>query len=932
MALLVLAALGAEALQGLSNSGKQRLQRDAARCVYIYLSPACLILALFSHRCKPEREEIIGAAIAESKQYYERQEVHMAMAEKSDTYPEHISLNYIKKPSEKAKKHAKARLLYEDMVRRAERKLSAQMGKLSVTNMEDKAEAIAQNLFHVPGSLLTAEELARILDFSGCRSLLTAPSCIIPTINLYRTSDGTCNNLANPIQGASGTAFRRILQEHYEDGISSIRGEIQNYGNILPIGPFDSPNPSARLVSQTIVLDKPVDELQATHMLMQWGQFLDHDITLSPGLAATCVGCQKTDICLPIFVPSDDPVFGVGTFRNGSCIPFRRTVPACTNPPAGRFDPRQQINDLTQYIDGSMVYGSDPTTATSLRDTSGGGRLRVGFTLPGNSKPSLPLNAAGTGFVAGDTRLNEQPGLMTMHTIFMREHNRVAAALASLNPTWTDERLYQEARKIVGAEIQKITYSEFLPTIMGSDVFNNLIGPYLGYNPNADASIPNEFGTAAYRVGHSLIRPNFPRLQADYVTPIVGGDQALIFSGIVGIYNSSLGTDPLLRGLVTANARRRDEFLNSILTTKLFEGAAPGSGTDLASLNIQRGRDHGLPPYPIVKNFCKNTYGVSSAFEHQLTFIRLLQTYGSLDTADLWVGGLSEERLPNSVLGATFACIFANTFDNLRDGDRFFYQAPGVFTTQQVAEINKTSLSRIICDNSDGITQIQPSAFLGNQSRVSCSNLPAPDLSQWKEPICRMGVSISSISTRVNSYSVTSQFPVPNSVTLPPGTSFGCVQIPCPLPGNSATVFVFSQGPFSVSVNPALPVNTISSLISSNIYSAAIPLSAVDSPASGVFSRTTCSNASSPGLTFSVLSAESTLSKSDAPSCDLLSPDCLQSSWPESILKSFITQPVQQVPSGRVVNEEQQLDLSASRDALLKELEEDLQSLVSKKK
>eukprot|EP00731_Ephydatia_muelleri_P011972 Em0006g866a len=904
VALLLFAAVGLEAVQGLSKS---------------------------------DREDIIDAAIAESKQYYERQEAQMAMAENfytspnSAISPERLFLAS-KMPSEKAKKHAKARLLYEDMVRRAERKLSAQMGKLSITNMEDKAEAIAQNLFHVPGSLLTAEELVKIFGFSGCRPLLLTPNCTFPTINLYRTADGTCNNIAKPTQGAAGTAFRRILPAHYEDGISTIRGEIQNYGNILPIGPFAPPNPSARLVSQTIVLDKPVDELQATHMLMQWGQFLDHDITLSPSVAATCVGCQNTEICLPIFVPSDDPVFGVGTFRNGSCIAFRRTVPACTNPPAGTFDPRQQINDLTQYIDGSMVYGSDPTTATSLRDTSGGGRLRVGFTLPGNSKPSLPLNAAGTGFVAGDTRVNEQPGLMSIQTIFMREHNRVAAALASVNPTWSNERLYQEARKIVGAEIQKITYSEFLPTIMGSDVFNNLIGPYLGYNPNADASIPNEFGTAAYRVGHSLIRPNFPRLQADYVTPIVGGDQALIFSGMIGIYNSSLGTDPLLRGLVTANARRRDEFLNSILTTKLFEGAAPGSGSDLASLNIQRGRDHGLPPYTIVKNFCKNFYGVSSGFEHQLTFIRLLQTYGSLDTADLWVGGLSEERLPNSVLGATFACIFANTFANLRDGDRFFYQAPGVFTPQQVAEINKASLSRIICDNSDGITQIQPSAFLGNQSRVSCCNLPAPDLSQWKEPICRMGVSVSSILTRVNSYTVTSLFPVPNSVTLPPGTSFGCVQIPCPTPDTPANVVLFTPGSFSITVNPALPINTASPFLSSSVYSAAIPSTLVDNPVSGIFSTTTC-NSTFPAVTFTVLTAESesSVSKSDEPNCNDLDPNasCTKLSLDLLNLLNSLTSAPSPTPNN-VAPSVQQLDLSASKDALLKELEEDLQSLVSK--
>ena len=822
-------------------------------------------------------------------------------------------------------------MLYEDMVRRAERKLS-QLATASTSSVEDKAEAIAQSLFHLPGSLLAADELAKILDFSGCRSLLTTPNCTFPSINLFRTSDGTCNNLANPTQGAAGTAFRRILPAHYEDGISSTRGEIQNYGNVLPVGPFDPPNPSPRLISQTVVLDKPVDELQVTHMLMQWGQFLDHDITLSPGLSANCINCQNTEICLPIFVPSDDPAFGVGTFRNGSCIPFRRTVPACTNNPAGTFSPRQQINDITQYIDGSMIYGSDAITAKSLRDVTGGGRLRVGFTLTNNTKPSLPLNAAGSGFVAGDTRVNEQPGLVALHTIWMREHNRVAGLLASLNPSWSDERLYQEARKIVGAEVQRVTYFEFLQAIMGAGPFNQLIGPYLGYNPNADASIPNEFGTAAYRVGHSLIRPNFPRLQADYVTPIPAGEQTLVFGGSIGIYQNSQGTDPLLRGLLTAPARRRDEFLNSILTTKLFEGAAPGSGTDLASLNIQRGRDHGLPPYPIVRNFCKNFYSVTSPLEHQLTFIRLLQTYGSLDTTDLWVGGISEERLPNSLLGATFACIFANAFANLRDGDRFYFQSPGVFTPQQLAQINKASLSRIICDNSDGITQIQPNAFLSNQSRVSCGALPSLDLSPWKEPTCQIGISINSLLPRSNTYTVTSLTPVPSALSFPPGISFGCLQIQCPPAGGTAPAFLFSQGPFSVSVNSALPPSLIQSIPAGAIYQATIPSSVVDSPSSGVFSATPCNSA---GITFNVLAAtESYVSTSDndKPPCDILSPDC-SFPLPDFVLKHYKSQPPQDAPSSPTQGSvsEEQLDLSVSNNALLKELEDDLQSLISMK-
>ena len=76
-------------------------------------------------------------------------------------------------------------------------------------------------------------------------------------------------------------------------------------------------------------------------------------------------------------------------------------------------------------------------------------------------------------YVAGDVRVNEQTGLTAIQTLFMREHNRQASILAAANPTWTDEQIYQQARKIVGAEIQSITYQGFLPALLGSQCARN---------------------------------------------------------------------------------------------------------------------------------------------------------------------------------------------------------------------------------------------------------------------------------------------------------------------------------------------------------------------------------------------------------------------------------------------------------------------------
>ena len=152
--------------------------------------------------------------------------------------------------------------------------------------------------------------------------------------------------------------------------------------------------------------------------------------------------------------------------------------------------------------------------------------------------------------------------------------------------------------------------------------------------------------------------------------------------------------------------------------------------------NIQRAREHGTPSYRSFQNTCHQTYGVPSTFQNPSTEQKLRALYGSYafnyNGIDLFVGGLAEKRMSGAELGPTFACIIGTTFAQLRDGDRFYWENPGVFTYNQLGSLRYVSLAKVICDNSDGITSIIPKALQVGQSPRSCSSLPSLNLANWK--------------------------------------------------------------------------------------------------------------------------------------------------------------------------------------------------------
>ena len=152
--------------------------------------------------------------------------------------------------------------------------------------------------------------------------------------------------------------------------------------------------------------------------------------------------------------------------------------------------------------------------------------------------------------------------------------------------------------------MQHITYSHWLPKVLG-EIGMRLLGRYSGYHPNVNAGIINSFATAAFRFGHTLINPIFMRLNASF-QPIPEGHLPLhkaFFSPFRLI--SEGGIDPLLRGLFASSAKMRvpSQLLNLELTEHLFQ-MAHAVALDLAAMNVQRGRDHGSPPYNKFRAFC----------------------------------------------------------------------------------------------------------------------------------------------------------------------------------------------------------------------------------------------------------------------------------------------------------------------------------------
>ncbi|MBV6632060.1 MAG: peroxidase [Alphaproteobacteria bacterium] len=483
--------------------------------------------------------------------------------------------------------------------------------------------------------------------------------------------DGTGTVEDEPDWGAVHQTLLRYAPADFADGISEMVDD----------------RPNARLISN-VVSEQTEEAIPnvagASDFLWAWGQFIDHDLDLTEA--------GETEFS-PIIVFPGDPVFN-STEDDPAIITFTRVDPVDGT---GETTPREYANEITAFIDAGMVYSSDPEVAASL--LGDGPYLAL-------DEDELLLETEG-GVLAGDVRAAENVALTSLHTLFVREHNRWVDELKAENPDWTDEELFAGARARVEAEIQAITFNEFLPILVGEGT----IEAYEGYDASVNPGIAVEFSTAAFRFGHSLLSSTVQRLNEDG-SVIDAGNLTLqqAFFNPTEIYENG-GIDPILTGLADGTANEVDTMVVEDVRSFLF--AAEGDiGLDLAAINIQRGRDLGVASY----NDLRESLGLARAESFSditsdaALAAQLEALYGDVDLVDAWVGGLAEDAVEGGLLGELFAFIIVDQFTRIRDGDPFWSEGGSQLTDEEIEALWDTTLADVIEANTD-IDTIQDEVF-----------------------------------------------------------------------------------------------------------------------------------------------------------------------------------------------------------------------------
>lgn len=473
------------------------------------------------------------------------------------------------------------------------------------------------------------------------------------TLDGYCTTDRSSRCSGNQNWGSAGTP-------HF----SYIRGHSSHV-------PLRTNLPSARHISNVVSNqnDPTPNRRGIREFFVFFGEFLDHNVV------GTLI---SKDDHFDIKLPPHDPL--TANFSTGYLRMTRAERTRVYGEGPGR--PERATNSISSALDLTTVYGPSVQRLRLLR-TFTGGRLKTsaGGFMPFNgpeleNEPSHDPNF----FLAGDIRANDHPVLTSLHVIFLREHNYWCDKLARRYPYLSDEVLFQRARKINIAQMQKIAFEEFFPAITGRE----LPTPYTGHKRCVDPAISDVFSTAAYRIGHTLVGNNVQR-RGPGNTPLEPLDFTNMFFNPARQFLHH-GMETFLRGAYNTTAQEVDTMVSSSLRNFLFSNVdfshLQFDFVDLIAINIQRGRDNAIPAY----NDLRELFGFPRArkfsdITSSLTLQNKLSTvYRSPDEIDPWIGLMAEDHAEGASMGPTVRKIWDTEFTRIRDADRHFYLRKRMFS------------------------------------------------------------------------------------------------------------------------------------------------------------------------------------------------------------------------------------------------------------
>ncbi|CAG8491021.1 13221_t:CDS:10, partial [Gigaspora margarita] len=563
--------------------------------------------------------------------------------------------------------------------------------------------------------------------------------------------NGSDNNAINPIAGTPGQPFLRAISSlNFNQNFSPVKSPTDFLG-LNPSGPTTikcTDNvpaglyPMPRCISNVIckyntssynvnVLSSYRSFRRTSHFATFFGQYISFDITSS----------RNTNPTNPMFLPADDPFYNPNP--NSTTSPYQLSVPFLpanrsegnnvTNP-ATRNPLLSGINHVTPFLDFNTIYGiSDQDAINRLRDTSTNkGKLKT-YIINGQEFP--PKNSSDDSYIWGTIEHTFSIFTLAIHTIWIREHNRLCDELYQKHgSSWTDEQYFQEAVTVA---------EEYFGAVLGRP-----LPAYRKYDPTLKPGVDTFFSTVTFRYGHSELS-DFYRIQDEY------GD-TLYDLALNDIKNltllGTLGLEMVLWSMILQRQEEVDVFLADATKNFIHNN---NNTYDVAAFDIISSRDRGIPLYNVVRQFFGFPKAQSFADISNQSIIQenLAKIYpNGIETVEAWVGVMSEDHLDGSNFGMVINASMVTQYTYLRDSDKFWFEKPEMFTSDERLIIRNTTLRDIIIRNINNsvnfpqnIWSVQPKMTLNSSED---SNYPTK-IGSWSQYFVRYRIDLTYVYFKV---------------------------------------------------------------------------------------------------------------------------------------------------------------------------------------